>query len=311
MALGEFQLIERYFRSRWPGRADVLVGIGDDAAVLSVPDGHEVVVAVASSGACPAAADAPAELGHRVLASALGALAAAGAEPAWATLALTLPRADPRWLDAFSAALFALAGAFGIEVVGGDTTRGPLAATVHAHGLVPRGTAIGLDGARPGHLVYVTGTLGAAGLALLARTGELRLPARERAAAEAQLARPRPRVEAGLALRGLASAATDLPDGLAAGLSELLRVSGAGATLFADQLPVAPLLALHLAAAGGPTLPLTAPAESELCFTLPAHRQAEAEARLEAAQALATWVGVVDRSPGLRCMTAEGTDLLS
>ena len=312
VALSEFGLIDRYFARQRPRRADVRLGVGDDAAVLDVPPATDVVIASSTVAAGPAGVGAlppPEEVAHQALAGALAGLAAAGADPAWFTLALTLPSPEPTWLEPFSDTLLALGQRYGVELVGGDTTSGPLTVTVHAHGLAPAGGVTPACGARPGDLIYVTGTLGDAGLAILARRQELRLPRQDREQVEGRLARPEPRLEHGRAVRGLASAAVDLPDGLAGGLCELLAADGPGATLYAEQLPISDTLRRYLERAGGWVLPLTAPGDGELCFTLAPGRQAELGTRLGDRRPGCAWVGTVDRAPGLRCLLADGTDI--
>lgn len=311
MALSEFALIQRYFTRADAARADVVLGIGDDAALLQVPEAHAVVIGVGllTEGQHFAPDSPPESVGHRALATALSRLAAAAAEPAWYTLALTLPSPDQDWLEAFSRGLRELAGRYRLELVGGDTTRGPLQVVVHAQGVVPRGQSLQARGARPGDLVYVTGELGLAGLGLLARQGEVRLGARDRQAAEYRLERPEPAVRAGLALRGVAGAAAGIADGLAAGLATILKAGGVGATLQAELLPVPPLLSEHLELAGGSVLPLTAPGDLELCFTVPPERQGVLEGRLTELGVPCTWIGTIDRTPGLRCLREDGTDI--
>jgi thiamine-monophosphate kinase len=311
MALAEFELIRTCFTGIGPARADTALGVGDDAAVLSIYAGQEVVQAAAHRCADSARGDLPEPraLAHQTLAEALTRLAACAAEPAWATLALTLPAAQAAWIRSFAESLGELARAHGVQLVGGDTTCGPLAVSIHVLGVVPRGAAPRPDAARPGDLVYVTGRLGDAGLALLALRNELRLPVRVRDALIRSLERPVPPVRAGLALRGLASAAAPVTDGLAAALEGLLGASRAGATLQAERLPVSATLRDVLAPAGGWALPLTAPGEHELCFTLPPHRQVELEGRFAAAGRDVSWIGVVERTPGLRCTGAGGQPL--
>jgi thiamine-monophosphate kinase len=285
----------------------VLVGVGDDGAVVAVPEDDEVVVASATwSGAADPTALPAGAVAHRTLATALTGLAAAGARPAWMTLALTLPDPDPAWLDPFRAGLVELARDFGIQLVGGDTTAGPPAITIHAQGLVPRAGAIPLDGARPGDLVYVTGTLGDPGLALLARRGEVRLSARDRAEVEDRLTRPSPRIAHGLALRPLASAGASLEPGLVRALGQIGAASGVGVTVFAERLPVSGVLRSHLDRVGGWALPLEAPGDLELCFTVPAARQAEVETLAARLPGGLAWVGTVERAPGLRCVAEDG-----
>jgi thiamine-monophosphate kinase len=311
MALSEFAVIQRYFTRTDAERADVVLGIGDDAALLRVREGHEVVIGVGllTEGQHFAPDSPPESVGHRALAIALIRLAAAAAEPAWYTLALTLPSPNEDWLEAFSRGLRELADRYHLALVGGDTTHGPLQVVVHAQGLVPRGQSLQARGARPGDLVYVTGELGLAGLALLVRQGEARLGARDRQAAECRLERPEPAARAGLALRGIASAAAGVPDGLAAGLATILRANGVGATLQAGLLPVPALLSERLELAGGWIVPLTAPGDLELCFTVPPERQAILEGRFAELGLPCAWIGTIDRAPGLRCLREDGTDI--
>lgn len=258
----------------------------------------------------PPAGPPPGAIAHRTLASALGALVAAGAKPAWFTLALTLPRGDVAWIEAFRDGLQSLAELAGVQLVGGDMTAGAFAVTIHAHGLLPRGESVPPAGARPGDLIYVTGTLGDAGLALLALQGEVRLPARDLRAAEQRLSHPEPRLACAPALRGVASAAVSLvEEGLVAGLERLLRASGTGATVHTHQLPLSDTLRRELARAGGWVLPLTAPGGGEVCFTVPARLQDRAEREVGAAAGGVTWIGTVDRAPGLRCVLEDGTEL--
>lgn len=244
--MAEFQLIEM-LRQRCAGtRADVLIGIGDDAAIVSVPAGHDLVICTDTLVAgvhFPIGTDAP-DIGWKCLAVNLSDLAAMGASPAWATLALTLPSADSGFVARFAEGFADLAAAFELALIGGDTTRGPLAITVTAHGFVPAGRALRRDGARIGDVVFVTGTLGdaAAGLrcmqaadvaaALGGGIGEA-----DRESLIASLNRPMPRVAAGLALRDLASACIDVSDGLLADLAHVAKASGIGFEIGEDCLP--------------------------------------------------------------------------
>jgi len=309
--MAEFELIHRYFSQAGTHRKDVTLGVGDDGAVLQVRKGHTLAVGFATLAAgshfLPDAD--PETLGHQAVAVSTNRLAALGAEPAWLTLALTLPEADGRWLEGFSRGLDRLCGRLGMALVGGDTTRGPLAITVQSHGLVPEHESPRRGGTRPGDLVYVTGCLGLAGLAMLAQQDEIRLSAPDRAAADSSLAWPEPRVDQGIALRGLASAAIDLSDGLASGLSRILRASDVGATLQAESLPVSPLLARHLTEVGGWMLPLSAGGDCELCFTIPPEHQVALETRFGLLEVGCTWIGTVDSTSGLRCLQSDGTDI--
>jgi thiamine-monophosphate kinase len=309
MALSEFQLIERYFTRLTPARDDVALGVGDDCALLTVPEGRQLAVSIDtlvearhfSPGADPEA------LGHKSLAVNLSDLAAMGAEPAWVTLALTLPAADPDWLTAFARGFGELARQYGVQLVGGDTTKGPLSITVQVHGFVPTGQALRRDGARAGDLVYVSGTLGDAGLALLAEQG-LHVNSDQRAFLRERLHRPTPRLETGLALRGLASAAIDLSDGLGSDLRHICAGSGLGATLQADRLPVSPAVAEYMAGSGDWALPLSAGDDYELCFTVPSERQGDIEILAAGLPCALTRIGVMEARAGLRVVLPDGRE---
>jgi thiamine-monophosphate kinase len=247
-----------------------------------------------------------AAIGHKALAVNLSDLAAMGAEPAWATLALTLPESDSAWLAAFAEGFFALADRYAVELVGGDTTRGPLSVTVQAHGFVPPGKALRRRGARPGDRIYVTGTLGDAGLALRRDA-----PADDRV--RRRLDFPDPRIESGLVLRDYASAAIDISDGLLADLGHLLECDRLGATLRIDALPrseafLAAMRALDAARRNlYCDLPLGAGDDYELCFTVAAPVSGALEARLAGVPGGCRWIGTVDTDPGIRCFRDDGT----
>ena len=232
----EFEIIERFFvrASRDKG---VVLGIGDDAAVVATGRTTAVATDTLVAGVHfpdDLAADA---VGHRALAVNLSDLAAMGAQPRWCTLALTMPGADRDWLESFARGFFALAGEQGVELVGGDTTRGPLSVTVHLLGDVDRTRLLTRGGAAPGDDIHVTGNLGdgAAGLRLVL-SGDTGEGAPRRALRERFL-KPRPRVSAGLALRGIASAAIDISDGLLADLGHLCNASGCTADIDVERLP--------------------------------------------------------------------------
>lgn len=308
MALTEFELIAKFFARPRVARGDVILGVGDDAAVVRVPEGAEVVVEITTlAGAEMAESRNPRDLGHRSLALPLARVAARGASPCWATLALTQRQADAAWLNAFSDGLLSLAARHAVQLIGGDTTRGPASATVHAHGQVARGRAVPAAQSNPGDLVYVTGALGDTALAVLALTGELQLPVTPRQQVLDHAARPAPPVAYGPVLAGLATGATSLGDGLAAGLDALLRDAGAGATVQVERLPVSPTLAANFERAGGWTLPLHSQEPCGLCFTVPPDLQDELERRLRDVDPPCTWVGTVEGRAGLRCTLDDGT----
>lgn len=309
MALSEFGLIRRYFAQGTFERDDVPLGVGDDCALLRVPVGLDLAVTMDTlvEGVHFLPGSDPEALGHKTLAVSLSDMAAMGAEPAWATLALTLPRSDPPWLEAFSRGLAGLARAHRVQLVGGDTTRGPvLTLTLQLQGFVAPGRALRRDGARPGDLIAVTGTLGDAGLALRALQGEY-AAGTALATLRARLERPRPRVALGRALVGLATAAIDISDGLLADLGHLCEGSGTGATLELGSLPLAPAVAAYLARSGDWSLPLAAGDDYELCFTVPPGSQAAVERAAARCGCAVAWVGVLESEAGIRCRLPDGT----
>lgn len=313
MPLSEFALIARYFAGSTRSRPDVVLGIGDDGALLQPPGGQQLVVTMDTLVADVHffAEAAPESIGHKALAVNLSDLAAMGADPAWATLALTLPTVDEAWLARFCQGWFALAERYAVQLVGGDMTHGPtLSITVQAHGWVPAGQALRRDGARPGDGVYVTGTLGDAGLALAAAQGRVALATAERAAVQRRLDWPEPRIRQGLALRGLASAAIDLSDGLAQDLGHILQRSGGGARLEMAGLPLSSVLRRQLAAEPAWTLALTGGDDYELCFTVPPERETRLRQLAAEWDCAITRIGVITAEPGLRLIRADGAPFL-
>jgi thiamine-monophosphate kinase len=302
----EFRMIER-IRARADARrrADVVLGIGDDAAILRPPPGMDLLAAMDTLLAGRHFPDdsAPADIGWKALACNLSDLAAMGAQPAWALLSLALPEPDDDWLDGFLDGFFELADAHDVELVGGDTTRGPLAITLAVHGFAPSGAALRRDGARVNDDVWVTGTLGdAAGGLRQWRGGGL-----QSAKLRYRLDRPTPRVDIGLALRGLASAAIDISDGLAADLGHVLARSGVGAQLDLGRLPTSRTLADHFPDdADRWRLQLAGGDDYELCFTAPAAQALAIEQALADCDCGASVVGRIVRTPGLELLTPEG-----
>jgi thiamine-monophosphate kinase len=305
----EFELIERYFAKVGPSRQDVALGVGDDAALLTVPAGHELVACtdtLVDGRHFPVGTRAD-DVGWRALAVNLSDLAAMGATPAWATLALTLPAIDEDWLEGFVHGFAALAAVHQVALVGGDTTRGPLTITVQALGFVASGTALRRSGARPGDLIYVTGWPGdaAAGLALI--EGRLVGQGANRGALEGKFRRPEPRVAFGQRLRGVASACIDVSDGLAQDLGRLASASGVAATIRAAELPLSRALyalagesrALDFALAGGD--------DYELLFTVPpGARQAFASVTASAGAPACHCIGEIAAGRGVRVQGERG-----
>lgn len=295
----EFALIQRYFAALTPPGSDVVLGIGDDCALLRVPPGKELVVTTDTlvAGRHFPLDTAPFDIGWKALAVNLSDLAAMGAEPRWFTLALTLESADQTWLSEFVRGLRHLATRHAVSLIGGDTTRGPLSLTITAMGLVPAGSALRRDGAKIGDAVCVTGTLGDAALALVDV-----LAGRSKEASRARLDRPEPRVAAGVALRDLAHAAIDLSDGLAGDLAHVLAASSVGATIEANALPQSAMFARR-APADRITLQTRGGDDYELCLCLHPDRVDEARARLDVPL---TVIGRITAEPGLRFVDAAG-----
>lgn len=310
--MGEFDLIARYFTR--PVRRAAL-GVGDDCALLSVTPGMQLAVSsdMLVEGRHFFADVDPAHLGHKALAVNLSDLAACGARPLAFTLALALPRVDAPWLQAFADGLLRLADAHQCELVGGDTTQGPLNLCVTVFGEVPTGQALLRSGARVGDDIYVSGTPGEARLALDALRGRLSLPPAALQQLRPRLEQPTPRVALGLALRGVASSAIDVSDGLLGDLGHILKASGVGACVDAT-------VATNLLAASAQQVGATADFDAqtlmqcalaggddyELVFTAPPAQQAAVQAAAQASGTRATRIGRVEPAPGLRVVDGQG-----
>jgi len=305
--LNEFELITRYFARQPVARPDVALGIGDDAAVLDVPPGQQLVVStdmLVTGVHFPDNTDAV-SIGHKSLAVNLSDLAAMGATPAWYTLNLSLPQTDPAWLEGFCQGMFALALNHNLALVGGDTTRGPLTIGIQIMGLVPHGQALKRAGARSGDRIYVTGLLGEAALGLRAAQGQLKLPDEYLANVLTRLNRPMPRVSAGLGLRGLASACIDISDGLAADLGHILAASAVGARIHLKRLPLSPAydaafeqVGWQAALAGGD--------DYELCFTIPPAQETAFHIASAQFGVPCSYIGDIETEAGLRIVDEQG-----
>lgn len=303
--MDEFELIRRFWeplgqRVKHPA---VSQGIGNDGAVVRIPPGQELVLSVdtlVQDVHFPADMN-PYALGWRALAVNLSDLAAMGADPLCYTLALTLPEPAVPWLEGFAAGIGELSQRHGIQLVGGDMTRGPLTVTVQVQGLVPQGAALGRDGARPGDLICVSGSLGDAGEALnwLESTAD---PSPATCAVLERYNYPIPRVTLGQALRGRATAAIDVSDGLMSDLAHILAASGCGGRVDYRSLPVSDALE-SLAGEGSRRLAATAGDDYELCFTWPGTEDTLHE--LAAAGVPITVIGRIESRPGLRLMDGE------
>jgi len=311
--MGEFELIEQFF-TRPATRA--VLGVGDDCALVQPRSGMQMAIST-DMLVCErhffADAD-PYGLGHKALAVNLSDLAACGATPIAFTLALALPDVRPEWLEPFSRGLFALADAHQCELIGGDTTRGPLTISITVFGDVPPGLALLRSGAREHDDIYVSGTLGDAALGLDERRGKLPvgLPdwsAEQLSRAHLRMDRPTPRVALGIALRGVASAAADISDGLSGDLGHILKKSGVGATLFAEPLlacmmwpdgatPQAASVLLRYVLAGGD--------DYELVFTAPPERRLQVARAASDSNTVVTRIGQITRAAGLRVIDPQG-----
>ncbi|QNN45655.1 thiamine-phosphate kinase [Thermomonas brevis] len=298
MSQGEFDLIAR-IRQRVASRDDVVLGIGDDCALLAPPPGMQLATTMdtLNAGVHFPPETAPADVGWKALAVNLSDLAAMGAQPAWCTLSLTLPQADAAFVDGFCDGFFALAQRHGIALVGGDTTRGPLSIGIAAHGIVEPGMALRRDGARVGDEVWISGTLGdAAGALAQWKAGEATTPA-----LRARLDRPTPRVELGRELRGLASACIDVSDGLLADLAHICRASGVGADIDADALPASVALRAAFDAGTRRVLQATGGDDYELCFTAPVSQHAAVQALASTLALPFTRIGRIVEGSGIAC----------
>ncbi|GAC1308229.1 MAG: thiamine-phosphate kinase [Steroidobacteraceae bacterium] len=305
-ALGEFGLIDRYFAgcaAAGGGRADVVLGIGDDAALLHVPENSDLVAAVDTLVAgrhFPIGSDAR-SIGHRALAVNLSDVAAMGATAAWMTLALTLPAVDLNWLEGFAAGLSSLAVAHGVALVGGDTTAGPLSISVQILGHVARGTALRRGGGRAGDILAVTGTLGDAGAGLALLTGTIASSDPQSAAQLiARFEYPTPRLAFGALARGIASAAMDISDGLAGDVPKLAAAGGLAARIDVGRLPLSMALQATVDADAARGLAVAAGDDYELLLAVPPDRYDALAAAARRFDLLLTRIGELHAGQGVR-----------
>lgn len=318
--MGEFDLIDRYFKRKATGSAQVVLGVGDDCALLAPAAGQQLAISsdmlVEGRHFMPDAD--PSGLGHKALAVNLSDLAAMGASPLAFTLALALPperAADPAWLEAFSSGLLALAGTHGCPLVGGDTTAGPLTLSITVLGLVPPGEALRRSGAQPGDDVWVSGTLGQARLALGALRQEWRLPPDVLHAARQRLERPTPRLALGVALRGVASSAIDVSDGLLGDLQHILQASGVGARI--DAQAVLETAATGASGQGAGSIPqdrllattLAGGDDYELLFTAAAAQRDKVLRAAATSGTPASRIGHIEAGSALRLQRPDGSEL--
>ena len=296
----EFELIKQHFTHATPR---TLLGVGDDAALIKPTRGQVLAVAadMLVGGRHFFMNADPASVGHKALAVNLSDMAAMGAVPRWATLGIALPKADERWVAAMSKGFMALARKHGVDLIGGDTTRGPLNLCVQIIGEVPARQALRRDGAKPGDDIWVSGTLGDAALAVAAKNKRIRLKPAELKQALQRLDWPVPRIALGVALRGVARSAIDVSDGLIADLGHICERSGVAAVVAIERLPVSPLMRRYREAPAARAALLGGGDDYELCFTAaPAKRAAVARAASRT-RTRVTRIGRVIRAPEGAC----------
>jgi len=305
----EFDLIAKYFTRATP---DAALGVGDDCALLVPSPGMQLAVSsdMLLEGRHFSPQDSPAGIGHKSLAVNLSDLAAMGATPRWATLSIALPKVDDTWLTAFSRGFFRMADLHGIELVGGDTTRGALTISITVIGEVPPGQALRRDGAQAGDDIWVSGVLGSAAMALAYRQGRLFMEQIDAAKVLPALYLPMPRVELGIALRGIAHSAIDISDGLLGDLGHILERSQVGATLKFSALPTLPVVQNYLHEAVARDCVLAGGDDYELCFTAPQANRDRVLTAAKDAGVSVTRIGHISAEPGLTVTDAEGQPLI-
>jgi len=308
MTIGEFELIEKFFATQTKQRNDVALGIGDDAAIVTIPDGQQLVittdtlVAEVHFSAITSAYD----IGYKSIAVNLSDLAAMGATPSWVTLALTLPCVRENWLQEFCQGFFDLAADYQIQLIGGNLSQGPLSITVEAFGFIPFNQALMRNQAKAGDLIYITNSLGDAALGLLNLQEKVTLSASDKKIALAKLNRPEPQIEIGSKLRGIASAAIDISDGLLADLGHILAKSNVGALIQLEKIPIGASLLHTLASDDALTLALSGGDDYELCFTVPQEKQTALEKALPKNLYHLTCIGTITSQKGLDLQYQNG-----
>lgn len=294
----EFELINGYFLGRGPKRKDVILGVGDDAALTKVPEDNLLVVATDTMvEGIHFFKDAPARsIGHKCLAVNLSDFAAMGAEPAWASIAITLPNSDEAWIKEFTDGLFEIAEYYNVQIIGGDTTQGPLTVTVSIKGFIREEKALLRSGAKIGDWVYVTGQLGDAALTVANKLGQIDLEPNYAALSEQKFNYPSARIAAGQVIRHAATSAIDISDGLMQDLTHILKASDVSAELFVDRLPISPAVNAVLAQDKAIELALIGGEDYELLFTLPEGQKAFLEQNATAMGVEFTCIGQIKGS---------------
>ncbi|GAA0857853.1 thiamine-phosphate kinase [Aliiglaciecola litoralis] len=289
----EFDIIERFFNQKCHQRKDVIHGIGDDCAITRVPEGLNLAITTDTliSGVHFPIDTPPEAIAHKALAVNLSDLAAMGAEPAWYSLSLSLPEVDENWLEAFSTSLFELSRYYSIQLIGGDTVQGPLSVTITAHGFVPNESPLTRSGAKPGDMIYVSGTLGDAGVGLDIQKGKLIASEHCVQYLINRLYYPSPRLLAGTALRRIASSCIDLSDGLIRDIQHVLKASECGARIQVDKLPLSVALKESVDVEDAYSYALGAGDDYELLFTVSEENKGTLDIALANANISATCIG--------------------
>lgn len=289
----EFEIIERLFKNSRYQRKDVMLGIGDDCAITRVPEGQHLVTTTDTliSGVHFPVDTPPEAIAHKALAVNLSDLAAMGAEPAWFNLSLSMPDVDDVWLEGFSSSLLALSEYYSVQLIGGDTVKGPLVITITAQGFVPEEKALLRSGAKPGDLVYVTGTLGDAGVGLQLAMGKRQTSQRCAAFLLNRLQYPSPRLLAGSSLRRIASSCIDISDGLVSDIQHILDASHCGARIQVDQLPLSIAMREAVDADEAYQFALGAGDDYELLFTVSEEQKGNLDIALANSSTTATCIG--------------------
>jgi thiamine-monophosphate kinase len=301
----EFDLIARHFTRP---AANAVLGVGDDCALVDVSNGMDLAVSTDTmvSGTHFFPDVDPETLGHKALAVNLSDMAAMGAMPYWAMLALTVPAVNHEWLAKFAKGFFDLAEEFGVSLIGGDTTKGPLTMTVTIMGEVPAGAALRRNGAKAGNDIWVSGNLGDAALAVAHRRGLLKLAEEDYLEAVMRLYEPTPRVSLGQALRGMATSAIDISDGLLADLGHICALSKVGATVEADRLPVSAIGARHIDSPSGMAAIVAGGDDYELCFTAPENARDSIEDLTDMLGVPLTRIGEIRKGKGVSLLGGDG-----
>jgi thiamine-monophosphate kinase len=304
MSLSEFDLIDKYFRNALKDGPEVKCGIGDDAALVSVPAGMELAVSVDTlvAGIHFPIDTSAADIGYKSLAVNLSDMAAMGADPQWITMSLTMPENNEDWLQSFMSEFAGLAKQYSLSLIGGDLSQGPLSITVQIHGFIPQGKALYRRGAQAGDLVYVTGTLGDAGLALGLVQGKYEVAEKYREYLMNRLNRPTPQIELGMALREIASSAIDISDGLLADLDHIAKASHKGAIIDIDNLPLSEAVRLQPDAID---IALTSGDDYELCFTVSPEKLSQMEELKQKSRL--SCIGKITEGEGVVWQHADGS----